>query len=196
MKKIILSICLLSGILSLAQNEEPKEVNVLYADFSFSVGGNTGLTYEYSKNNDQEPKLKKSSIFKVHYISSTLDLNNKDIDGNGIGAEIGTKTYYNKNEHKGFYGASYITAGSIKFDEKNIFPNAATGASTDFDGTYTYLSLFSPELGYKLLIGNKVAINLHMGTSWLIEFKGKGDVDNKSFDNWVLNGGFAIGYNF
>jgi hypothetical protein len=213
MKKIILSICFLSGLLSIAQNEEapainedskantetPKELNVLYANFASSVGANLGLIYEYSKNNREEARSKKSYIFKIHYISSTLEFNNspiKDINGHGVGVEFGHKTYYNKSEHKGFYSASYITAGTVKFDEKNIYTNGTSGANTDFDGSYNYLSLFSPEFGYKLLLGNKIAVDFHFGTSWLIEFKSKGDVDNRAFDNWTLNGGISIGYNF
>ncbi len=103
---------------------------------------------------------------------------------------------FNKNAHKGFYGASYITYGKIEFDEKNILENPISGENTEFYGTYRYFSLFTPEVGYKVLIAKKIAVNLHVGTSWLIELKGKGDVDNKSFDNWVLNAGLAIGYNF
>ena len=145
------------------------------------------------------PKLKQSQVFKVFYSTGTLESSSiwiKDVKGKGWGAEIGSKTYFNKNAFKGFYMANYITGGTIEFDKENIYDTSIFGGDGKFYGTYRYLSIFSPEIGYKFLIANTVAVNLHIGTSWLIEFKGKGDVDNKSFDNWVPRAWIAIGYNF
>lgn len=192
MKKIILSICLLSGIFASAQNEDSKKNTTLYLDASVSVGTNIGLTYEYPKEADS----KESYVFKVHYIASKLDGAYTDIDGNGFGLEIGTKKFFSKEAYKGFYGASYATYGNIKFKEENLITNPISGSTEEFEGKYRYFSFFSPEIGYKFLITEKIAINLHVGTSWLIEVKGKGDIDNKAFDNWVLRSGIAIGYNF
>ncbi len=203
MKRIALLLTTLFAVSFANAQEENKEMDVLYAELSGSVGGNIGLTYEYTKKDGGSsilfPKLKESLVFKAHYSVTTLENSNpfiKDVDGKGWGVEIGSRTYFNKNDYKGFYFGNYITGGTIEFDEQNIYDTAVFGGDGKFYGTYRYLSFFSPEIGFKFLIANTVAINLHVGTSWLIELKGKGDVDNKSFDNWVPRAGIAIGYNF
>lgn len=203
MKRITLLLSTLFAVCFANAQEENPKIDALYLELSGSVGGNIGLTYEYTKkdggNSALFPSLKESLIIKAHYSVSTLESNNiyvKDVDGKGWGAEIGSRMYFNKNDYKGFYFGNYITGGTIEFDENNIYDTSVFGGDGKFYGTYRYISLFSPEIGFKFLIANTVAINLHVGTSWLIEFKGKGDVDNKSFDNWVPRAGIAIGYNF
>ncbi|SFN61133.1 hypothetical protein SAMN04487989_1027 [Bizionia echini] len=202
MRKIILSIPLLFGFFAVAQSQDSERSNTLYIEASTSAASNIGLTYEMVHTNKSQKKFyansKGSIIYRIHYMGSTLESSNswiKDVDGSGFGAEIGSRTYFNKKAaSKGFFLGSNLTYGKLDFDKKDI--SRVPGSNLDFEGTYTYFSFFSPEVGYKILIVDKIAINLHVGTSWLIEVKGKGDIDNKAFDNWVLRAGLAIGYSF
>lgn len=203
MKKITLLAMILFASFANAQEEENQKIDVLYLELSGSVGGNIGLTYEYTKkdggNSVLFPSLKESLIIKAFYSVTTLESNNinvKDVDGTGFGFELGSRTYFNKNSHKGFYYGNYLIFGNYEFDENNIYDTSVIGGDGKFYGTYRYFSFFSPEVGFKFLIANTIAVDLHLGTAWLIELKGKGDVDNKSFDNWVPRAGIAIGYSF
>ena len=97
-----------------------------------------------------------------------------DMDGQGFAIEIGKKSYYSKSDNlTGIYTANYLSYGNINFDE-----NLSLG---EFDGTYSYFSFFSPELGYKMNFGG-VTIDPFIGIMWKIEVKGKGDIDNRKVD--------------
>lgn len=204
MKKItLLAAVLFAGLFANAQEEENQRINVLSLELSGSVGGNIGLTYEYTMKDGGKgllfPEMKKSSIVKAYYSATTLESNNiyiKDVDGTGFGFELGSRTYFNKNAHKGFYYANYLVFGNYEFDEENIYDTSEFGGDGKFYGKYRYFSFFNPEVGFKFLIANTIAIDLHIGAAWLIELKGKGDVDNKNFDNWVPRAGLAVGYSF
>src|SRR5690554_3176489 len=100
MKKItLLAMALCFSCIANAQEEEEEErLDVLYLELSGSIGGNIGLTYEYTKQDGKNsilfPSLKESFVFKAHYSATTLESNNiyiKDVDGAGWGAEIGSR---------------------------------------------------------------------------------------------------------
>jgi len=196
MNKIILSLSVVFSMFFANAQEintiKPKSPVVLAAEVGSNVGAQFGLTLEFespffkSLRDPNVVKNKEHSVFKLAYKEALLDQNSiRDIEGKGWSIQYGSKSYFNKHEHKGFYFANYTMYGSIKFDDKG------------FSGTYSYISIFTPELGYKFfLLDDKFTFDLHLGISWMIEFKGKGDVDNKSFDNWVPKLGLALGYRF
>lgn len=64
-----------------------------------------------------------------------------------------------------------------------------------FEGTYSYFSFFTPELGYKFMLGN-FAIDPFLGFMWKIEVKAKGDMENSIIDNWTPRLGLKVGYTF
>jgi len=199
MKKLFFMLMVCSiGFSQETNDNEQKRKTTLSAELSSYVGASIGLTFEVKeKNKGLFPKTTQSSIYKFYYISSTLESDNPfvvDINGNGYGLEIGARTYFNELENKGFFIGGHIGSGNIKFEEKNV--NLSSSTPVDFEGTYAYLTLFAPEVGYKFVISEKFAVSLHGGVAWLIEAKGKGDVDNKSFDNWVGRAGLSLGYNF
>jgi hypothetical protein len=206
MKKLLFASFLLTLCYfnSYAQNKDSINVNknekniTLSAEGSAYVGNSYGITFEsVQKKNKYLPKTTQSSVIKVYYITSTLESDNpflRNIDGNGFGLEFGSRTYLNEKTNKGIFIGGHIGSGSITYENND----AVLGSSepVKFDGTYRYLTFFAPEVGYKFLIAQKVAVSLHVGTAWLIEVKGKGDVDNKNFDNWVGRAGLSIGYKF
>jgi len=142
---------------------------------------------------------KTSDVLKIFLSGTPLDSSDwiDDITGGGVVIEWGGKTYFNnKQEYKGFYYANYVSYGNFKFDDTVYYIDQSKG-NRRFVGRYRYLSLFAPEIGYKLLLfDNNLELNLHLGVAWLIEFKGKDDVDNKSFNNWVPRLGVNLGYRF
>ncbi len=208
MKKTLFLIVLFVGSYFNANAQEQKKdsvsttkkIHTIYIEGSAAVGTNLGLTYEYSSGNSIIfRKLKTTGVLKLYYMQGTLTSSSsyiKDIDGNGWGVEIGGKTFFNKHHYRGFYFANYLLFGSIEFDAENVYDTSIFGGDGKFYGKYKYFSFFSPEVGFKFLIAKTIAVNLHVGTAWLIEFKGKGDVDNKAFDNWVPRLGLSIGYQF
>lgn len=205
MKKILLSICLLLSLIANAQNQstDSKKKNVISLELSSNVGGNFGLAFEIMKNEDDAFKLSEtlheSRIYKLMYSAGTLGSNSiyvNDIVGTGYSAEFGERIYFNKSDIKGFFFSNYFLFGNLEFDEDNAYNTDVITGDGNFYGKYKYLSLFAPEVGFKFLIAKTIAINLHVGTSWIIEIKGKGDIDNHMFDNWVTRAGLSIGYSF
>ncbi|RZK08004.1 MAG: hypothetical protein EOO43_21500 [Flavobacterium sp.] len=160
---------------------------------SFSVNGTfsdpsqAGISYEYSRKSDE--KYKTSNVVNLSYgiMNYEVDNSNFDIDGYGFVIELGSRTYFNKVKHAGVYYSNYLSYGNIKFDE-NI-------DGENFDGTYSYFSFFSPEVGYKIDL-NGFTIDPFIGIMWKLEIKGKGDIDNKNVDEWAPRAGLKIGYRF
>lgn len=199
MKKIVLSICVLAATFASAQDNTKNGIKEISLEASADVGTNIGVNMEYAKAEENDDSYKFSTVFRVYYVSSKLESNNsmvKDIDGSGVGVELGFRNYFNKEAYKGFYLGNNFTTGEIKFEESNVYKNNDFGVAAKFSGKYKYLSFFAPEAGYKFLISNTISVNLHAGVSWLIERKGEGDIDNQMFDNWVPRAGLSVGYNF
>lgn len=205
MKKILILTCLLTGIISNAQNEKKSDsinTRVIYLESSASVGSNLGVSLETTSGDGNSwifPKLKQTRVYKFFYSTSTLTFSSpfiSDVDGSGWSVELGSKTYFNQDEHKGFYFGNYLMFGNLEFDEENHYDANEFEGDGKFYGKYRYFSFISPEIGFKFLIANTVAVNLHIGGSWIIEFGSKGDVSNKSFDNIKPRLGLSLGYNF
>jgi len=201
MNKIILSLSVVFSMFFANAQEinimKPKSPVVLAVEFGSNVGAQFGLTLEFespffkSLRDANVVKNKEHSVLKLFIEGATLTNGSSDIDGNGWSIQYGSKSYFNNNEYKGFYFANYLNYGRIEFD-KTIY---LIGSSFGYRGTYSYLSFFSPEIGWKfLLLDDRLTFDLHLGTAWMIEFKGKGDIDNRSFDNWVIRAGLALGY--
>jgi len=207
MKTIILFLSLLLSILYTKGQEinttfNPKSPVVLAVETGTNVDVQFGLTLEFENplfkflDDPNVVTNKQHSVFKLFLEGATLTNGTNDIDGFGWSIQYGSKSYFNKEEYKGFYYANYLNYGRIEFDE-TIHLSGFLGGTTNFKGAYSYFSLFSPEIGYKfLLLDNRFTFDLHVGTAWMLEIKGKGDVDNRSFDNWVFKVGIALGYRF
>lgn len=149
---------------------------------NYSDPSQLGLTYEAPDFITGESDS--STIINLSYGSMNYDADVFDIDGTGFVLEFGSRSYYNKsNTRQGFYSANYLTYGNIKFDED------------DFEGNYSYFSFFSPEIGYKIVLGD-FSIDPSIGAMWKIEIKGSGDVDNRYTDEWAVRAGIRIGYSF
>ncbi|MGM0636564.1 MAG: hypothetical protein ACQESK_10905 [Bacteroidota bacterium] len=211
MKKLVLSLSLIfltTPFLNAQENSTATKTEtqqkVIGLELASNVGGNFGAFFEIEKAKKKDewlfPKFRKSAIIKLSYNSATIETVNalvatNDITGSGWSAELGSRLYFNQKDIKGFYLGNSILGGSIEFDEDNFLADSEAGEES-FYGKYRYLSFFAPEIGFKFLIANTVAVNFHVGTTWLIEFKSKGDVSNSMFDNWQVRAGVAIGYNF
>lgn len=205
MKKILCSLLIAFSTAAFSQ-ETPKEesksdLNVISLELSVGVGANIGVVFEDKSSTPLFGKKGEdknvSNITKIYYSSVTLTSSSgfvKDFDGSGFGIEYGERYYLGKKKHEGFHFTNYIVYGRYSFDESNI--STFGGVSIPFKGKYEYFSFFSPEIGYKVLIGKNFALNLHAGATWLIETKGQGDVDNQSFDNWAVKLGLGLGYSF
>ncbi|QYJ67894.1 hypothetical protein [Flavobacterium litorale] len=194
MKKIFTIAAIITASIAFAQDDTSttnfKAGNVLSANLTASSPGQIGLSYEREGSSFFfKSQKKKSTVLNVSYGAMNYEVNNFDVDGTGFVIEYGTRNYYGKQgkEFKGFYTANYLSYGSIDFNE--------TILGTEFDGTYSYFSFFSPEIGYKFKFGNFV-VDPFIGAQWKIEIAGKGDIDNKNTDEWAFRGGIKLGYNF
>jgi len=207
MKNIILSLGFLLSIFYTKGQEtnttfKPKSPVVLAVEAGTNVDVQFGLTLEFENplfkflDDPNVVTNKQHSVLKLFVEGATLTSGSNDIDGFGWSIQYGSKSYFSKEEYKGFYYAGYLNYGRIEFDE-TIHLIGLLGGTTNFKGTYSYFSFFSPEVGYKfLLLDNRFTFDLHVGTAWMIEFKGKGDIDNKWFDTSVFRAGIALGYRF
>jgi len=182
------------------QQLEENVVKILSIEARADVGLQIGIVLETPKK--KRPTVsdyfKTDSVLKFFYSEGYLESSSwiNDITGKGFASEFGNKTYFNKHEYKGFYSAGYILGGNLEFDGTVRYVDKSKD-NRRFVGRYRYFSLFAPEIGYKLLLfDNNLDLDFHLGVAWMIEIKGKGDVDNKSFDNWVPRLGVALGYRF
>ncbi|HUH51142.1 MAG TPA: hypothetical protein VLZ11_03500 [Flavobacterium sp.] len=200
MKRILLSLLMLSGVCASAQETAQKQdFDIIYVEAGTSAGKQIGVVWEFEswlhKKSSDYDKHKRSQVVKLFYSADVLKSTNQfvnDVDGKGFAIELGSRSYFNKEGYKGLYYGNYLMGGSMQFENSNY----ATTGDAKFSGTYTYFSFFSPEVGFKFNLSKKLVLDLHIGTAWLIEFKGKGDLDNRYFDNWLFRTGVALGYNF
>lgn len=208
MKKLLLSLALLSSVLVSAQNDQEEKYNDISFSTSAGVGLNFGISWERSttlfngkeeKNEDNKAPFKTSNIISLSSSQGTLSSSSflmSDVDGSGYNFSTKSRTYFNRKAHKGFYMAGGMMFGRLVFDQENIYDTSVLGGDGKFYGKYRYLSLFNPEVGVKFEIAKTVSVDLNLGTAWLIEIEGEGDVDNHMFDNWATTGGLSIGYVF
>ena len=175
---------LLFGLLSAGAfaQEKQKEVVTLSANYSFSEPTQYGISAEFSKSDYNH-----SVILNVGY--GQLDLDEKDLKATGQGfvVELGNRSYFGKTR-EGFYLENFLTHGEVKFDE-NI-------AGEQFEGKYSYWSIINPNVGYKIQLTKNLSLDPSVGFNWKWEVKGKGDIDNRYFDNFVFKAGVKLGYTF
>lgn len=187
MKKILLLALLVPAIGFSQESEEIKTERTISVHGAADFVGKVGISYEAAVNSRGNSN-KRSFYIDASFGATSIDfVGIPSIDGNGIVVGIGYRTYWNKEQYKGFYGQGGIESGDIKFDE-----NTPIGK---FEGKYRYISFFNPSIGYKAKLGN-FSIDPSIGFQWNIEVKGKGDFDNRYIDNTSLKLGLKIGYTF
>lgn len=186
MKKIIPLIIILVATNALAQERE-KDVVTVSANYSFSEPTQYGVSLEFTKATKVDERLT-SRIFNVGYGQLNYNNNFLKASGNGFVVELGTRTYLKKGVREGFYGENLITHGQIKFDE--------TINGENFEGKYSYWSIFNPNIGYKVQLTKNLSVDPSVGFNWKWEVRGKGAIDNRHFDNFVFKAGVKLGYTF
>ncbi|WP_130736906.1 autotransporter domain-containing protein [Flavobacterium sp. J27] len=174
---------------------------VLACSFSFGQKNPTTLSAYYTGGNFtqvglslERGRLKENNKQFVSHVIN-LGINNYDykvdnlkVTGTGFVIESGLRTYINNDKtNKNFYVGNFFSYGNLKFDENFLFGK--------FEGTFSYFSLFSPEIGYKIKAKNFV-IDPFAGIQWQWQIKGKGDIDNVNVNNWQPRIGIRIGYQF
>ncbi len=196
MKKFFTIAALLAGTFLFAQdndsnnkdNKEESEISSrnISARGMYSEPSQWGLSFEFGGTKYRW--MRGSYVANISYGTMNYETDFFDVDGQGFAIELGKRTYYSKGEElTGVYTANFLSYGNIKFDENISLGNV--------DGTYSYFSFFSPEVGYKMEFGG-ITIDPFIGIMWKIEVKGKGDIDNKNVDEWTPRAGIKIGYSF
>ncbi|WKW46917.1 hypothetical protein P3875_02355 [Myroides sp. JBRI-B21084] len=185
MKNLVYLLTLLS-IGAFAQ-EKQKDVVTVSANYNFSEPTQYGVSLEFTKDTDPDNRLT-SRMFNVSY--GQLEYNNENLKSTGQGfvIELGSRTYFKKSLREGFYGENFITHGQIKFNEQINGEN--------FEGKYTFWSIFNPNIGYKIQLSKNLSLDPSVGFNWKWEVKGKGGIDNRNFDNFVFKYGVKLGYSF
>lgn len=185
MKKIIYLLGLVS-VGAFAQ-EKQKDVVTVSANYNFSQPTQYGVSIEFNKGAKADQRLS-SWILNVGYGQLELDEKNFKTTGEGFVAELGTRNYFKKGIREGFYAENFLAHGEIKFDDM------VNGEK--FEGKYSYWSIFNPNVGYKIQLTKNLSIDPSVGFNWKWEVKGKDDVDNRDFDNFVFKAGVKLGYTF
>ena len=190
MKKIFTIAAMVVTTLAFAQDNTTGQVDSSKKSGTISVRGMYSEPSQFGLSYEMPSFLSKGgstvNVVNVSYgtMNYEIDGTDFDVDGQGFAIELGSKSFYNKaNKYEGFYTANYLSYGNIKFDKDG------------FDGTYSYFSFFSPEVGYKIQLGD-FSIDPFIGITWKIEVKGKGDIDNKNVEEWTPRAGIKIGYSF
>ncbi|WP_417350296.1 hypothetical protein [Flavobacterium alkalisoli] len=190
MKKIFTLAAIVATAFTFAQdNDASGKYNNLSLNFMASEPHQGGLSYETNFLTSKHGSEGRTNVLNISVGTMSYDVEFLSIDGTGFVAELGGRQYYGKNkaEFKGLYSSNYLSYGNISFDEDTMFGK--------FDGTYSYFSFFSPEIGYKFAFGN-FTLDPFVGAIWKIEIKGQGDVDNVNVDEWAFRGGLKLGYKF
>lgn len=190
MKKNILlfAIAVMACTYSFSQEEgEDKEIpgDIFSGGAIVSDGLETYLiweTFEISDGKNQTLYIKGTSISQGPTFTM-YDNGEHKIKPKGWSGAIGSRSYFSKTKMgRGLFYANEIKYSTIKYKDSR------------FSGRYSYFSFFTPELGYKFMFGKnkKFGFEVFGGVEWAIEIKGKGDVDNKYFDNWKPKTGIGL----
>jgi hypothetical protein len=167
--------------------EAKKEVTVsLFLNASEPAQFGVSVEREWERS---EKGFHVSSIYQISFGTMEVEAF-RNFTGIGFVIDLGTRRYWKKESLNGFYYENFLSYGNIKFDEPMV-----TGVADQFIGTYSYLSLINPNLGYKINLG-KFSLDPFVGFNWKWEFKGKGDFDNNITDNFVPRVGAKLGYRF
>jgi hypothetical protein len=155
---------------------------------SFIDLNQVGLSLEFLGSSDTSTMNSKthswysSKVVDAAYGMMRYEAGGGHTDGNGFVVDLGSRMYFG-TANSALYFANYLSYGNIKFTENGA------------DGTYSYFSFFSPELGYKIKAGN-FAIDPFAGIMWKLEIKGQGGIDNKNVNEWTPRVGIKLGYQF
>ncbi|MGG7033850.1 MAG: hypothetical protein ACI7YS_01505 [Flavobacterium sp.] len=160
------------------KNEPFKNISVNY---SYSDINSVGVSYEIGTIGQ-----KSSFIINAGYTFISFDNNGINHTGEGRSFDLGMRFYLSKNS---IYDKLYIESllwsyTRLKFSDAN------------YSGVYEYISPFNPNIGYKFKLGKKFTIDPSVGCTWKIEIMSRGDVDNRSFNNFVGKAGIKVGYQF
>jgi hypothetical protein len=184
---LLLAVGITSQVFSQEKAVEPKRV--LEDKYTVGLGLTSsdpalfGVLLEIKKQS-KVFKLNSSDVFEIAIGATGVTIGNTEITGGGFVFRSSTRYFLKKESWKGFYLQSGFEGGTIKFSNVN------------YSGSYKYLSLFNPDLGFKWQVSKRFSIDPAIGFMWKIEIKGSGDVDNTSFDNVVPKIGLKIGYSF
>jgi len=185
MKKLFLALALI-GYSAMAQ-EKQRDVVSVSANYNYSEPSMYGFSLEFDKGSKPDERAS-SWILNVGYGQLELDEKKLKTTGEGFMVELGTRNYFKKGVREGFYAENFLSHGQIQFDD------VINGE--EFEGKYSYWSIFNPNVGYKILLTKNLSIDPSVGFNWKWEVKGKGDIDNQYFDNFVFKAGVKLGYNF
>lgn len=190
MKKIILTMALSVSMISFAQDKSVDEKNessknekpliTLSANLSGSDAGFVGVSLEVQDLKDRGS----SRVFNLNYGAISVDDGGVDYTGSGYSIEGGFREYFSKGANNKFYVENLATYTRFEFSDVN------------YTGVYEYFSILNASFGYKWNIGKHLTIDPSLGAIWKLEIRGGGDVDNKSFDNFVGKYAVKIGYRF
>jgi hypothetical protein len=188
MKKIILALFIMLTVSVFAQRK-----NTISGFLNSGFGDQIGISYELQKetkflglNTSQVINLTKGYI-DLYYINYP-ELREF---GSGFIGEFGYKVFFNKDRFSRWYIQNSVSTGYIKFKGSNYFKNE----KYDYDSTFSYFSIFQPEIGYRINIW-KFSIDPAIGWQWNIELKSQGGLDNKTIDNTFVKVGLKVGYSF
>jgi hypothetical protein len=188
---LLLAVVITSQLSAQEKAVEPAKepARVLEDKFTVSLGlrssdpASFGVSIEI-KNQKKIFGYNNSAIYEIGLAATYLTLGNSDITGSGFIIFSGTKNFLKKESWKGFYIQNGAEFCSIKFSD------------AFYSGTYKYISIFNPDLGFKWQVSKEFSVDPSIGCLWKIEFKGTGDVDNNIYSSFVPKVGLRIGYSF
>lgn len=187
MKKIILMAMLLPAAIFAQEAKDSTNVAnpqkyTLSVNLNVSEPSTFGLSFER-----QAKESKKSYVANLSVGAMILDTNTgNDIDGSGFVIEAGSRQYFDEY-NTGFYGENFLTYGNIKFKENlPVFGN--------YEGTYSYFSMFNTNIGYKWNLGS-FSIDPSIGYIWKWEIQND-NFENRDVDNFSFKFGIKAGYRF
>lgn len=164
------------------QPEPPKKQTLLGFNYNYTEPFHYGFSIETSTRDKYKNFFVNINLAKLDY-----DALREGLQGSGFAVEVGNRVFKDKNL-EGFYTENAITYGKVKFDEYRY--NAPR-----LKGEYSYWSIINPSIGYRFRALD-LAFDTFAGFMWKWEVRGKGDVDNKDFDNFVFKAGFRVSFVF
>ena len=188
MKKILLLAVALAT--SSVYSQEEMKKNSIGLQATGSQISTVGIFHESFFKNDQNKVY--SNTFEINYATTTLKTGGLEFSGSGIELRSSLKRFFKENSTTGFFTKSSLAYGNIKFDDTDQLGVI----DINYKGTYSYFSFLAPEIGYDFMLGKNLRASLNAGAQWQLEIKGKDDVDNKDFDNWLYRFGLRVSYDF
>lgn len=164
------------------QPEPRKKQTLLGFNYNYTEPLHYGFSVEASTNSNY-----KNFFVNINYADLDYDALVEGLTAEGFAVEVGNRIFKDKSL-EGFYTENAITYGKVKFDETYY-------RMPRLKGEYSYWSIINPSIGYRFRALD-LAFDAFAGFMWKWEVKGKGDVDNKDFDNFVFKAGFRVSFVF